>query len=195
MLLTRAPKYGNDDDYVDNLLGEVLLWESEEVPKYSSPRGCPHGVAGLYTLTLNVPNGKAVGATPDGRKAGEPLGEGGASPYQGRDKSGPTATIRSVAKLPWDGIGGGVFNMRFSPQAVEDEEGIQKFVSLIRAYEEMAGWHVQFNIVSNETLRDAQKHPEQHKDLMVRVAGFSAFFTQLHKDIQDNIIARTEHRF
>ena len=137
--------------------------------------------------------GRVVGATPDGRKAREPLAEGGASPYQGRDKSGPTAAMKSVAKLFQSNKGAGVFNMRFAPQAVESEEGLQKLMSLVRAYNDMAGWHVQFNVVDNETLRAAQEKPRDYKDLIVRVAGFSAFFTQLSKEVQDNIIERTEH--
>ncbi|OGN94611.1 MAG: hypothetical protein A2Z75_04265, partial [Chloroflexi bacterium RBG_13_50_10] len=194
-LLNRAPKYGNDDDYVDKLLCEVYPWEEEELHKYACPRGGLVYYAGFFTLSQNVPMGRAVGATPDGRKAREPLGEGGASPYQGRDKNGPTATMKSVAKLFQATKSQGVFNMRFAPQAVESEEGLQKFMSLIKSYNDMAGWHVQFNVVSNETLRAAQKQPQQYKDLMVRVAGFSAFFTQLSRDVQDNIIARTEHHF
>ena len=140
--------------------------------------------------------GKNVGATPDGRKAGEPLGEGGSSPYQGRDKSGPTAALKSVAKLPWEAIViGGVCNMRFTPDVVDNEEGMTKWMSLIRTYNELAGWHVQFNVVDNQTLKEAQIRPEEYKDLIVRVAGFSAFFTQLSKDVQDNIIERSEQRF
>jgi formate C-acetyltransferase len=137
--------------------------------------------------------GYMVGALPDGRKAGEPLSEGGISPYQGRNVSGPTATMRSVAKLDLVKVtNGSVLNMRFNPDVLKDESKMRKFASLIRTYFEMGGSFVQFNIVGNDTLRDAQKHPEKHRDLLVRVATYSAYFVELPKELQDDIIARIE---
>jgi len=195
MLLNRAPKYGNDDDYVDSLVYTAIDIETTAMKKFAGPDGSNIGFAGLYTISQNVPMGKNVGATPDGRKARQPIGEGGASPYQGRDKSGPTAAMKSVTKVFSHIKHGGVFNMRFSPQAVENEDGLQKFMSLMRAYNDMGGWHVQFNVLDNKTLRAAQEQPQDYKDLIVRVAGFSAFYTQLSKDVQDDLISRTEQEF
>ena len=194
MLLNRSPKFGNDNEYVDKLLTEFHRYEEEVLGKQKIWQGGPF-FAGWFTISQNVPQGKNLGATADGRKARLPLADGGASPYQGRDISGPTASMKSVASLPWESSGpGGVFNMRFNPQTLESDENVNKFISLIKAYDELGGWHVQFNVISSDTLKEAQKHPELYGNLMVRVAGFSAFFNQLSKEIQDNIIERTEHQ-
>jgi pyruvate formate-lyase/glycerol dehydratase family glycyl radical enzyme len=191
MLLDDAPKYGNDEDYVDFIAREVELNYCSEVDKYINPRGGKY-TAGVYTVSSNVPLGEVTGATPDGRKAREPFGEN-ISPCQGRDRKGPTAVLKSVTKL--DHImptAGTLLNMRFNLSAVEGPEKLARFASLIRAYVELGGYHIQFNMVSEKVLRDAQKHPENYRDLLVRVAAYNAFFVEISKELQDDIIARTE---
>jgi formate C-acetyltransferase len=137
--------------------------------------------------------GTQVGATPEGRRTGEPFAEGGISPHQGRNISGPTATLRSVSKLDHLKIrGGSVLNMKFNPDVFADEKKKANFLSMLRTYCESGGYHVQFNIISGETLRDAQKHPENYKDLLVRVATYSAYFVELSPRMQEDIIVRTE---
>jgi formate C-acetyltransferase len=144
-------------------------------------------------VTANVPMGQAVGALPDGRRAGEPLSEGGISPYQGRNVSGPVATMRSVAKLDHLKLtNGSVLNMRFNPDVLKDEPKMRKFASLIRTYCETGGYLVQFNIVGTGILREAQRHPEKYRDLLIRVATYSAYFVELSQALQDDIIARME---
>jgi pyruvate formate-lyase/glycerol dehydratase family glycyl radical enzyme len=193
-LLTSAPKFGNDDDYVDSIVNDVLVHVSSELAKQKGPAGTKYTMA-AGAVTSYIVLGKAVGALPDGRKAGEPLSEGGISPYQGRNVSGPTSTMRSVAKLDLvKATGGAVLNMRFNPEAVKDEAKMRKFASLIRTFCETGGDLVQFNIVSSETLKDAQKHPEKYRDLLVRVATYSAYFVELPPELQNDIIARTEFR-
>ena len=191
-ILKSAPKFGNDDDYVDSIVNEVLVHASNEVTRYKSISGTkPTAAAAAGTGHLAL--GRAVGALPDGRRAGEPLSEGGISPYQGRNVSGPTATMRSVAKLDHVKLSGGsVLNMRFNPDVLKDESKMRKFASLIRTYCESGGYLVQFNIVSSDMLRDAQKHPEKYRDLLVRVATYSAYFVELSPRVQNDIIARTE---
>ncbi|MFH1651004.1 MAG: pyruvate formate lyase family protein, partial [Chloroflexota bacterium] len=191
-ILDKAPKFGNDDDYVDALVNDVLTHGSNEVAKYPGIAGTK-STACAGTATANVPLGAVVGALPDGRKAREPLAEGGLSPYQGRNVSGPTATLRSVAKLDHLKLtGGSVLNMRFSPDVVKDESKMRKFAQLIRTFFETGGYLVQFNIISTDTLRDAQKNPAKYRDLLVRVATYSAYFVELSPRLQETIIARTE---
>ncbi len=191
-LLKAAPKFGNDDDYVDSIIREVLVHAAEEATKYKSVTQAKSNLA-AGTVTANLPLGYVVGALPDGRKAGEPLAEGGISPYQGRNISGPTATMMSVSKLDHTKLtGGSALNMRFNPDVLKDEAKIKKFASLIRTYCESGGYHVQFNIVDSEMLRDAQKHPEKYKDLLVRVATYSAYFVDLPPELQNELIGRTE---
>jgi pyruvate-formate lyase len=137
--------------------------------------------------------GRVTGATADGRRAEMPLSEG-ISPVQGADRLGPTAVIKSAAKMDHIRTGGTLLNQKFTPQFLETEEGINKVVSLIRSYFRMDGHHIQFNVVSADTLRDAKAHPEQHRDLIVRVAGYSDYFCDLNPPLQDEIIRRTEHR-
>jgi pyruvate-formate lyase len=134
-----------------------------------------------------------IGATPDGRKAGMPLSEG-ISPVQGADRRGPTAVIKSVAKMDHVRTGGTLLNQKFTPQLLADDDGLDKFVQLVRTYFKLDGHHVQFNVVNAATLRAAQEHPEQYRDLIVRVAGYSDYFCDLGKVLQDEIIARTEHQ-
>lgn len=198
MLIDEVPKYGNDIDYVDNLVVEAYDSYLDEIKKYPNTRyhrgpigGIRYG--GTSSISANVGQGMGTMATPDGRNAYEPLAEG-CSPAHNADKNGPTAVFKSVAKLPTEKITGGVLlNQKMAPQMLSTEENKQKLEMLIRAFfNRLHGYHVQYNIVSRETLIDAQKHPEKHKDLIVRVAGYSAFFNVLSKKTQDDIIGRTE---
>jgi pyruvate formate-lyase/glycerol dehydratase family glycyl radical enzyme len=192
-ILKSAPKFGNDDDYVDSIVNEVLIHGSNVAAKNKG--GVPGALSTVAAaiVTANVPLGQIVGALPDGRRAGEPLSEGGISPYQGRNVSGPTATMRSVAKLDHIKLtNGSVLNIRFNPDVLKGESKTRKFASLIRTFCETGGALVQFNIVGGDTLRDAQIHPEKYRDLLVRVATYSAYFVELSKELQDDIIARTE---
>jgi formate C-acetyltransferase len=191
-ILKSAPKFGNDDDYVDSIVNEVLIHICNEVARYRGFAGSIFNVT-AYVAAGNIQMGSLVGALPDGRRAGEPLAEGGVSPYQGRNVSGPTATMRSVTKLDLVRLtGGSALNMRFNPDALKDESKMRKFASLIRTYCETGGYHVQFNIIDSDMLRDAQRYPEKYKDLLVRVATYSAYFVQLGPEVQNDIIARTE---
>ena len=198
MLLREAPKYGNDDDYVDQLIVEAYDSYIEEIEKYPNTRynrGPIGGIryAGTSSISANVGQGMSTMATPDGRNAFEPLAEG-CSPAHNSDKNGPTAVFKSVSKLRTNKITGGVLlNQKMTPQMLSTEENRQKLELLIKTFfNRLHGYHVQYNIVSKETLIDAQKHPENHKDLIVRVAGYSAFFNVLSKKTQDDIIGRTE---
>jgi formate C-acetyltransferase len=194
ILLTRAPKYGNDDDSVDLLAREAALIYCREVEKYTNPRG-GHFQPGLYPVSANVPLGAMTGATPDGRLAGTPLADG-VSPASGRDLEGPTAAVTSVAKLDHHiASNGTLLNQKFHPAALAGESGLRNLASLVRTFFDQKGLHVQFNVVSKDTLLDAQRNPERYRSLVVRVAGYSAFFTALDKAIQDDIIARTEQSF
>jgi formate C-acetyltransferase len=194
ILLTRAPKYGNDDDSVDLLAREAALIYCREVEKYTNPRG-GHFQPGLYPVSANVPLGAMTGATPDGRLAGTPLADG-VSPASGRDLEGPTAAVTSVAKLDHHiASNGTLLNLKFHPAALAGESGLRNLASLVRTFFDQKGLHVQFNVVSKDTLLDAQRNPERYRSLVVRVAGYSAFFTALDKAIQDDIIARTEQSF
>lgn len=198
MLIREAPKYGNDDDYVDQLIVEAYDSYIEEIKKYPNTRynrGPIGGIryAGTSSISANVGQGMSTMATPDGRNAFEPLAEG-CSPAHNSDKNGPTAVFKSVSKLRTNKITGGVLlNQKMTPQMLSTEENRQKLELLIKTFfNRLHGYHVQYNIVSKETLIDAQKHPEKHKDLIVRVAGYSAFFNVLSKKTQDDIIGRTE---
>ncbi|KFD19351.1 formate C-acetyltransferase/glycerol dehydratase family glycyl radical enzyme [Yokenella regensburgei] len=198
-LINGAPKYGNDDDSVDALLVRAYQTYIDELKQYHNPRYGRGPIGGNYyagtsSISANVPFGAATMATPDGRKAGTPLAEG-ASPASGTDHLGPTAVIGSVGKLPAGSILGGVLlNQKLNPATLENESDKQKLMVLLRTFFEVhKGWHIQYNIVSRETLMEAKKHPDQYRDLVVRVAGYSAFFTALSPDAQDDIIARTEH--
>lgn len=198
MLIREAPKYGNDDDYVDQLIVEAYDSYIDEIEKYPNTRynrGPIGGIryAGTSSISANVGQGMSTMATPDGRNAFEPLAEG-CSPAHNSDKNGPTAVFKSVSKLRTNKITGGVLlNQKMTPQMLSTEENRQKLELLIKTFfNRLHGYHVQYNIVSKETLIDAQKHPENHKDLIVRVAGYSAFFNVLSKKTQDDIIGRTE---
>ena len=189
-----APKYGNDIYDVDMFARDVANTYTKEVEKYKNPRG---GIfqAGLYPVSANVPLGASTGATPDGRLAYTPLADG-IGPASGRDKKGPTATANSVSKLEQAVASNGtLLNQKFHPSALAGMSGLSKFVALIRSYFDQKGMHVQFNVVTKETLLDAQKNPEKYKTLVVRVAGYSALFTTLSRSLQNDIINRTEQGF
>ena len=197
-ILLAAPKYGNDDDYVDSLIRGAYDIYIDEMKKYRNTRYGRGPIGGIYyggtsSISANVPQGAGTLATPDGRKAGEPLAEG-CSPSHGMDREGPTAVFKTVSKLPTREITGGVLlNQKVNPHMLSKEEDRQKLISLVRAFfNGLEGFHVQFNVVSRETLLDAQAHPDKHRDLVVRVAGYSAFFNVLSKETQDDIIGRTE---
>ena len=196
-LCRKAPKFGNDDDYVDHIVADVFESYLELLPKYKTDRegqgpiGCGYTMS-TSNITSYVPNGFDVGATPDGRLAGKPLNEG-ASPCLGADREGPTAVINSVSKLPNRRIAGGqLLNMRFSPGALAGDENLEKFARFIETGRYKNIFHNQFNIIDSKTLREAQKHPEEYPELMVRVAGYCALFSTLMPEVQDAIIARTE---
>ncbi len=197
-LLLAAPKYGNDDDDVDQLIVDAYKVYIDEMKKYHNTRFGRGPIGGIYyagtsSISANVPQGAGTLATPDGRRAGEPLAEG-CSPSHGSDRNGPTAVFKTVAKLPTEEITGGVLlNQKLTPMMLMSEENRQKLIALLRTFfNRLKGYHVQINVVSRETLLDAQAHPEKHRDLIVRVAGYSAFFHVLSKRTQDDIIERTE---
>ena len=196
-LCKHAPKFGNDDDYVDLIVADVYESYLELLPEHKTDRegkgpiGCGYTMS-TSNITSYVPNGFDVGATPDGRLAGKPLNEG-ASPCLGADREGPTAVINSISKLPNDRIAGGqLLNMRFSPGALAGDDNLEKFARFIEAGRFKKVFHNQFNIVDSATLKAAKEHPEEHQDLMVRVAGYCALFSTLMPEAQDAIIARTE---
>ena len=186
----KTPKYGNDDDYADKQEVEVFDLYYDVLNGHKSPRGANYRVNMLPT-TCHVYFGSVTGATPDGRNAGKPLSEG-ISPVQGADTKGPTAVIKSAAKIDHIKTGGTLLNQKFTPSLLATEQGATNLVHLIRAYFRMDGHHIQFNVVNADTLRDAQKHPENYKDLIVRVAGYSDYFNDLGEDLQNEIICRTE---
>jgi formate C-acetyltransferase len=191
MIEEDAPKYGNDIYEVDMFARDVANTYTKEIEKYKNPRGGIYQ-AGLYPVSANVPLGAATGATPDARLAYTPLADG-IGPASGRDVKGPTATANSVAKLE-QGIAsnGTLLNQKFHPSALAGMSGLTKFVALIRSYFDQKGMHMQFNVVTRETLIDAQNNPEKYKTLVVRVAGYSALFTTLSRSLQNDIINRTE---
>lgn len=190
-IIEKLPKYGNDIEEVDLLAREVAYTYTKPLEKHKNPRG-GFFQAGLYPVSANVPLGAQTGATPDGRLAFTPVADG-VSPCAGRDTNGPTASCNSVARLDhFIASNGTLFNMKFHPSALKGESGLESFAALVRGYFDQKGSHMQFNVVSRETLLDAQAHPENYKSLVVRVAGYSALFTTLSKSLQDDIIKRTE---
>ena len=191
LLLNKTPRYGNDDDRADGTM--VRLFEAY----YAAVFGRKNTKGGSYQINLlpttcHVYFGSVIGATPDGRRAWKPLSEG-VSPVQGADRHGPTAVLRSVAKMDHVRTGGTLLNQKLTPNLLADDSGLEKLVQLVRTYFKLDGHHIQFNVVDVETLREAQLHPEQHRDLIVRVAGYSDYFCNLSESLQDEIIARTEH--
>jgi trans-4-hydroxy-L-proline dehydratase len=190
-LLNKTPKYGNDDDAADELMIRIFNTCVEELDGRPDTKGGRYRVEMLPT-TCHVYFGGVTGATPDGRQAGRPLSEG-ISPVQGADRRGPTAVIKSAAKMDHLKAGGTLLNMKFTPGLVNTEDGVDKWAHLVRSYFKMDGHHIQFNVVRAETLRQAQARPDEHRDLIVRVAGYSDYFCDLSSDLQEEIIARTEH--
>jgi formate C-acetyltransferase len=191
-LLNRVPKYGNDDDRVDNIAHDWANRYSDLVGKYPTVRGGSYQ-PGFYTVSAHVPMGATVGATPDGRLAGAPLADGGLSPSAGQDVRGPTSVLNSVSKANLSlASNGTLLNMKFLPTFFEGERALANFVSLLRGFSSLHVPHVQFNVVSAQTLREAQLNPAEFRSLVVRVAGYSAYFVELDRDLQDEIIRRTE---
>ena len=191
-LLDHSPTYGNDDDYADSIAEDVFE------TYYGLLNGRPNTKGGKYRVnllptTVHIYFGQVVGALPNGRKAGEAVSEG-ISPSQGRDHHGPTAVIKSAARIDHARTGGTLLNMKFNPHVLAGDDNVEKLLSLIRAYFKLGGHHLQFNVVNAETLRQAQEHPEQHRDLIVRVAGYSDYFVDVGRNLQDEIIARTEQQ-
>ena len=190
-MIEEVPKFGNDISEVDEFARDVAYTYTRPLETFKNPRGGTFQ-AGLYPVSANVPLGAQTGATPDGRYARTPVADG-VSPSAGKDTHGPTSAANSVAKLDhFIASNGTLFNMKFHPSALAGQSGLESFVALVRAYFDQKGSHMQFNVVSRETLRDAQLHPENYKTLVVRVAGYSALFTTLSRSLQDDIINRTE---
>ncbi|NOR54137.1 MAG: formate C-acetyltransferase/glycerol dehydratase family glycyl radical enzyme, partial [Candidatus Aminicenantes bacterium] len=190
-LLYKAPHYGNDDNEADSLAILAQKIFCEEVERHRDIQGAKYYV-NLLPTTAHIALGKLTGATPDGRRARTWLSEG-ISPVQGHDRLGPTAIAKSVGKLDHSRCNGTLLNMKISPQILKTEEDLQKLAGLIRGFFDLGGHHVQFNIIDEKTLRDAQEHPENYRNLLVRVAGYSDYFVLLSPDIQEEIISRTEH--
>lgn len=190
-LLNRTPRYGNDDDYADAVMRAVFEAYFAAIDGRPNTRGGAYHID-LLPTTCHVYFGSVTGATADGRRAWTPLSEG-ISPVQGADRRGPTAVIKSVAKMDHTRTGGTLLNQKFTPQVLQDEAGLNSLVHLIRSHFQLGGHHIQFNVVDAAALRAAQAHPEQHRDLIVRVAGYSDYFCDLGKALQDEIIARTAH--
>jgi len=191
-MLSAAPKYGNDDDYVDGFMKEIFKWTKEMANQHMSPWGHPWGVV-RKGLTAHYYFGKGVGATPDGRKAYEPLADASLSPMRGTDVKGPTAVLNSAAKPDQVSCEATLLNQKFLKSLFASSDGIKKFLALIKTYFDRYGYQIQANIFNPEELMDAKKHPERYRDLVVRVAGYSAFFIELSPAVQDEIIARTTH--
>ncbi len=191
LLLNKTPRYGNDNDDADNLMKKVFDMFFSAVDGRPNMRGGRVHI-NLLPTTVHIYFGRMTGATADGRRAGEPLSEG-VSPVQGADRQGPTAVIKSVAKIDHLRTGGTLLNQKFTPQLLADDRGIAQLANLVRTYFRLDGHHVQFNVVDAATLRAAQKHPEKYRDLIVRVAGYSDYFVDIGTELQEEIISRTEH--
>jgi trans-4-hydroxy-L-proline dehydratase len=190
--LNKTPKFGNDDDYADDLMKRIFEAYFQAIDNRPTTKGGKYRI-NLLPTTVHVYFGKVTGATADGRKAWEPLSEG-ISPVQGSDRKGPTAVLKSAGKMDHVRTGGTLLNQKFTPQLLADEEGIRNLGHLVRSYFKLDGHHIQFNVVTADTLRDAQKHPEKYRDLIVRVAGYSDYFVDCGVELQDEIIRRTEHQ-
>jgi formate C-acetyltransferase len=191
VLVNKTPHYGNDDDYADDLAVLTQSIFCDEVEKHRDIQGARYWV-NLLPTTAHIALGAVTGATPDGRHAKRWLSEG-VSPVQGHDRNGPTASCRSVGKLDHARCNGTLLNVKLNPQCLESRDDLHKVAALIRGYFDMGGHHVQFNIVDRAILEDALEHPEDHRDLLVRVAGYSDYFVVLGPDIQQEILSRTEH--
>ncbi len=193
MCLNKVPKYGNDVDWVDAMGTKWAEYFKNRLRTFTNYRGGPYHT-GMYTVSAHVPMGENVGATPDGRHAKEPLADGGMSPVYGRDVKGPTAVLKSVSKLDKNlTTNGGLLNMKFLPEFFKNEAGIDKFAKFLRSFVDLEIPHIQFNVVRKEDLIAAKKNPEQYRGLTVRVAGYTAYFTELADELQNEIIARTSY--
>jgi formate C-acetyltransferase len=192
-LCLAAPKYGNDDDYADSIAAELYQFWADTTASLDTALGGKHKPAAI-SITSQAPGGALTGATPDGRYAGECLADGTMSAMRGRDTRGITGLVKSAAKINQVPYQSTLMNVRFHPSALASTEDLIKLSSLIRTYFAMGGKHMQFNVVTKDTLVEAQRHPENYRDLVVRVAGYSAYFVQLSKTVQDEIIGRTEHQ-
>jgi pyruvate-formate lyase len=189
--LLDAPKFGNDIDFVDQIAVDLYRFVAEESYKIMGPLGEPL-TPSAYSITTHPLFGKVCGALPDGRKAGTPLCDGAVSAFPGTDLSGPTALIRSATKidaLPYKSV---QLNMKFHPTVLKGMKGSKTLLSMIKTFFDLGGYFIQFNVVDSRMLRDAQRHPERYRDLLVRVAGFTAYWVELSKGVQDEIIQRTE---
>ena len=191
-MLNKTPRYGNDDDYADRIMVRLFDTYFNLIDGRPNMRG-GHYRINLLPTTCHIYFGSVTGATPDGRRAWSPLSEG-ISPVQGADRHGPTAVLKSAAKMDHVRTGGTLLNQKFTPQLLADETGLDALVSLIRGYFKLDGHHIQFNVVDAVTLRKAQKNPEEYRDLIVRVAGYSDYFCDLSEALQEEIISRTEHQ-
>jgi len=187
-----APKYGNDDDYVDSLARDLFQFWADTAATLDTRLGGKH-IPAAISITAQAPGGALTGATPDGRYAGECLADGTMSAMRGRDTHGPTALIKSAAKIDQVPYQSTLLNMKFHPSALKSIEDLRKLSGLIKTYFSLGGKHIQFNVVAKDTLLEAQRHPEEYRDLVVRVAGYSAYFAQLTREVQDEIIGRTEY--
>jgi pyruvate formate-lyase/glycerol dehydratase family glycyl radical enzyme len=189
--LAKAPKYGNDDDFADGIAAELYGWWWRMVSEIDGPYGVKQ-LPAPYSVSVHGAAGKRVGALPSGRLAEQPLADGSVSPCQGADANGPTAVINSAGKIDQVPLFGTLLNMKFHPSAMKTEEDLKKIATLIKTYFDYGGKHAQFNVVDSKTLKEAQREPERYRNLMVRVAGYSAYFTELSSNVQDEIIMRTE---
>jgi formate C-acetyltransferase len=193
-LCKRVPKYGNDVAEVDLIARNCLDIAVKELRQYKTDYGAIYGTT-VSPVTAHVSYGMICGATPDGRKAGTPLSDS-VSPTQGADLQGPTASVKSVSNLAhMNLVQGTIYNLKMHPAAMGTRAGLMKWANLVRTYFDLGGWEVQFNVVDTEVLKDALEHPENHRNLVVRVVGYSAFFVELDRATQEDIIARTEHAF
>jgi pyruvate-formate lyase len=191
--INRVPKYGNDIEWVDDTGAKWISYFAEKLKGFRNIRGGPYQM-GLYTVSAHIPMGQNVGATPDGRLSGSPLADGGLSPMYGRDQNGPTAVLNSVSHIPsLYASNGTLLNMKFLPSFFNDETGRDKFTSFLKAFVHLPVHHVQFNVVTSEELKRAKSDPESYRGLTIRVAGYTAYFTELAGDLQDEIIDRTTH--
>jgi len=191
MFLNRAPKFGNDEDEVDEIARGLIDIFSGELERYENPRGGSF-TASLYSVTTHVAMGSLMSATPDGRKGRAPLSVG-VSPAHGKDRKGPTLAMKSAAKIDYRKVvNGSAFNLKFHPSALRGAKSMENFTDLVRTYFRLGGQQLQVDVVGAETLRAAQEHPEQYQDLLVRVAGYSARFVDLSQAMQEEFISRTE---
>jgi formate C-acetyltransferase len=193
LLRSKAPKFGNDDDYADSIARDLSMFWAEEAFRHNNPYTGRRFRAGYLSWNYYVPRAPLTAATPDGRRRGEFM-SGGAGAVQGMDSKGPTASIRSVGKLGLETIPNGASHtITLSPSMVKTPEHIEKLAALLRAYNEVGGTALQINVIDGQTLRDAQKNPDAYSNLMIRVTGYNAFFTQIGRELQEEIIKRTEH--